>query len=159
NLFRKTAPKLIEAYQPDILITQLGVDTYYKDPLTQMGLSIKVYKDLAQTMKTCAKEYSHNKWLAVGGGGYLMTVVPRAWTLFLAKMLDVELENKLPDNWVREIREKVKNEEIPYLLWDRGDDVQVQLLSNPEIAKKIVEYNKTLLETCENKYLPNLSKV
>ncbi|MFX1257864.1 MAG: acetoin utilization protein AcuC, partial [Promethearchaeota archaeon] len=25
NLFRKTAPKLIEAYQPDILITQLGV--------------------------------------------------------------------------------------------------------------------------------------
>ncbi|MFW9880684.1 MAG: acetoin utilization protein AcuC, partial [Candidatus Thorarchaeota archaeon] len=32
NLFRKTAPQILETYNPDILITQLGVDTYFDDP-------------------------------------------------------------------------------------------------------------------------------
>jgi len=158
NLFRKTAPKLIEVYQPDILITQLGVDTHFKDPLTQMGLSIQVYRDLAQTLKTCAKEYCQNKWLALGGGGYLMTVVPRAWTLFFAKMLDVELENELPESWRQEVKEKVPYEETPYMLWDRGDKIEVELLANPEISKKMIEYNKSLIDICENEFLPKLIK-
>ncbi|GAG72190.1 unnamed protein product, partial [marine sediment metagenome] len=71
KLFRYTAPKILETYKPDILITQLGVDTYFGDPLTQMGLSLSVYRDIAQTLKTCAREYCQNKWVAVGGGGYL----------------------------------------------------------------------------------------
>jgi len=159
NLFRKTAPKLLETYAPDILITQLGVDTYYDDPLTQMGFSLAVYRDIAQSLKTSARDYCNNKWLAVGGGGYLMTVVPRAWTLFLARMLDVELKNELPDSWIQEVKENVPFEDTPYLLWDRGDKVEVQMLSHPEIAKKISEYTKSLIEISDKKYLPNLSKV
>jgi len=158
NLFRKTAPKLLETYAPDILITQLGVDTYYDDPLTQMGFSLAVYRDVAQTLKTSARDYCDNKWLAVGGGGYLMTVVPRAWSIFLAKMLDVELKNELPDSWIQEVKENVPFEETPYLLWDRGDKVEVQMLSHPEIAKKISEYTKSLIEISNERYLPNLGK-
>ncbi len=158
NLFRKTAPKLLEAYAPDILITQLGVDTYYDDPLTQMGFSLAVYRDIAQTLKTSARDYCNNKWLAVGGGGYLMTVVPRAWTIFLARMLDVELRNELPDSWIEEVKKNVPFEDTPYLLWDRGEKVEVQMLSHPEIAKKIIDYTKGLIEISNEKYLPNLSK-
>ena len=158
NLFRKTAPKLLETYDPDILITQLGVDTYYDDPLTQMGFSLAVYRDIAQTLKTSAREYCQNKWLALGGGGYLMTVVPRAWTIFLARMLDEELRNELPDSWIEEVKENVPFEETPYLLWDRGEKIEVQMLSHPEIAKKIIEYTKSLIEISDNKYLPTLSK-
>ena len=158
KLFRKTAPRILEAYAPDILFTQLGVDTYFKDPLTQMGFSISVYKDIAQTIKTCAKGYCQNKWVAVGGGGYLMTVVPRAWTLFLANMLDIELENKLPDIWIKEVKEKAPYEDAPYLLWDRGEKIEVEYLSHPEIAKKIIEYTKSLIAICDDKYLPNLVK-
>jgi acetoin utilization protein AcuC len=158
NLFRKTAPKLLEAYNPDILITQLGVDTYFDDPLTQMGFSLAVYRDIAQTLKTAAREYCQNKWLALGGGGYLMTVVPRAWTIFLARMLDVELKNELPDSWIKEVKESALYEDTPYLLWDRGEKVDVQLLSHPEIAKKIIDYTKSLIEISDEKFLPNLSK-
>ncbi|MFX0140393.1 MAG: acetoin utilization protein AcuC, partial [Candidatus Hodarchaeota archaeon] len=157
NLFRKTAPKILETYSPDILITQLGVDTYFDDPQTQMGFSLSLYRDIAQTMKTCAREYCQNKWVALGGGGYLITAVPRAWTLFLARMLDVELENKLPDSWIKEVKEKVPYEDTPYLLWDRGDAVEVQWLSHPEIAKKITDYTKSLIEFSNENYLPNLS--
>ncbi len=158
NLFRKTAPKLLEAYAPDILITQLGVDTYFDDPLTQMGFSLSIYRDIAQTLKTAAREYCQNKWVALGGGGYLMTVVPRAWTIFLSKMLDIELENELPDSWIKEAKEIDPYEDTPYLLWDRGEKVQVQMLSHPEITKKIIDYTKSLIEISNEKYIPNLGK-
>ncbi|TKJ20153.1 MAG: acetoin utilization protein AcuC [Promethearchaeota archaeon Loki_b32] len=158
NLFRKTAPKLLEAYAPDILITQLGVDTYFDDPLTQMGFSLSIYRDIAQTLKTAAREYCQNKWVALGGGGYLMTVVPRAWTIFLSKMLDIELENELPDSWIKEAKEIAQYEDPPYLLWDRGEKVQVQMLSHPEITKKIIDYTKSLIEISDEKYIPNLGK-
>ena len=158
NLFRKTAPKILETYAPDILITQLGVDTYYNDPLTQMGFSLSIYRDIAQTLKTSAREFCHNKWLAIGGGGYLMTVVPRAWTIFLANMLDVDLKNELPSEWINEVKQYVPNEDTPYLLWDRGDKVEVQHLSHPELALKIIEYTKSLVEFSNEKYLPNLVK-
>ena len=158
NLFRKTAPKILEAYAPDILITQLGVDTYFDDPLTQMGLSLAVYRDIAQTMKTSAREYCQNKWVALGGGGYLMTVVPRAWTIFLARMLDVELNNELPDSWIKEAKEDAPYEDTPYLLWDRGEKIEVQMLSHPEIAKKIIDYTKSLIEIANEKYIPYLSR-
>ncbi|MFX0000089.1 MAG: acetoin utilization protein AcuC [Candidatus Hermodarchaeota archaeon] len=158
NLFRKTAPQLLEAYSPDILITQLGVDTYFDDPLTQMGFSLSVYRDIAQTMKTSAREYCQNKWMALGGGGYLINVVPRAWSIFLARMLDIELKNELPDSWIQEVKANVPFEDTPYLLWDRGEKIEVEMLSHPEIAKKIIEYTKSLIEISNNIYLPNLSK-
>ncbi len=158
KLFRKTAPRILEAYQPDILVTQLGVDTYFDDPLTQMGLSIQVYRDIAQTMRTCAKDYCNDKWLALGGGGYLMTVVPRAWSLFLAKMLDVDLENEIPQNWIEEVKEKTPHENTPYLLWDRGDKSDVTLLKNPEITKKMIDYTKDLIKICDDEFIPALVK-
>ena len=158
NLFRKTVPKLLEAYSPDILFTQLGVDTYFNDPLTEMGLSIAVYRDIAQTIKTSTREFCQNRWVAFGGGGYLISVVPRAWTLFLAKMLNVELKNELPDSWIKEVKDDAPYEDIPYLLWDRGEKIEVQMLSHPEIAKKIIDYTKSLIEISNEKYLPYLTK-
>jgi acetoin utilization protein AcuC len=156
KLFRYCVPKILEAYAPDMLFTQLGVDMHYNDPLTQMGISISAYRDIAQTMETCARDYCQNKWVAVGGGGYLMSVVPRAWSLFLAKMLHEELPNELPPSWVNEVKELIPYEDIPYLLWDRNDKAELQLLSHPEIAKKMVDYNKELKILCEEKYLPEL---
>ena len=156
KLFRYCVPRILEEFSPDILFTQLGVDMHYDDPLTQMGLSLSVYRDIAQTIRSSVRDYCKNKWIAVGGGGYLMTVVPRAWTIFLAKMLEVELENALPDSWIDEVKKLVTYEETPYLLWDRNDKAEIQLLSHPEIAKKMIDYNKGLRELCDTKYLPNI---
>ncbi|MBY9020399.1 MAG: hypothetical protein KGD67_05030, partial [Candidatus Lokiarchaeota archaeon] len=158
KLFRYCVPRILEAYSPDVLFTQLGVDMHFNDPLTQMGVSISAYKDIAQTLYTCTHDYCNNKWVAVGGGGYLMTVVPRAWSVFLARMLDVKLENKLPNDWIQQVKKDVPNEDTPYLLWDHDDKSEVQLLSHPEIAKKMIDYNKELKNLCDNEYLPNISQ-
>ncbi|MFX1237893.1 MAG: acetoin utilization protein AcuC [Promethearchaeota archaeon] len=154
KLFRTTLPKILEAYKPNILVTQLGVDTHYLDPLTHMGFSLSGYSDIAQTIKTSAREYCDNRWLALGGGGYLMSVVPRAWSLFLAKMLDVELENKLPEAWYEEFKEKVPFEKAPFYLWDRADEIQRKFLADSEIAKKMIEHNNELIRICKEQYIP-----
>ena len=156
KLFRYCVPRILDAYKPDILFTQLGTDMYHGDPLTQMGLSVSVYRDVAQTIRTSVRDYCNNKWIAVGGGGYLMNVVPRAWTLFLARMLEVELLNELPEEWRNEIKKKVPYEDTPYMLWDRDDSAEVQLLANPESAKKMIEYNKELRSICDETFIPNI---
>ena len=46
-----------------------------------------------------------------------------------------------------------------YALWDRGDKIEVDLLANPEIARKMYDYNKVLIEVCEEKYLPSLKQI
>lgn len=157
KLFRYCIPKILQAYSPDILLTQLGVDMHYSDPLTQMGLSIAVYRDIAQTMRSSARDYCQNRWLAVGGGGYSMTVVPRAWTIFLSKMLDVDLKNELPDTWIAEVKKDVSYEDTPILLWDRDDKSEVQLLAHPEIAKKMIDYNKDLKRICDEEFIPRIN--
>ncbi|MFX1273462.1 MAG: acetoin utilization protein AcuC [Promethearchaeota archaeon] len=158
DLLRKTAPKILETYKPDILLTQLGVDTNHRDPLTQLGLSVSIYRDIAQSLKTSAREYCQNKWLAFGGGGYLMSVVPRAWSLFLAKMLEVEIENKLPEIWYKEFKKKVRFEKAPFYLWERADDIDKRYLSDPDWAKNMIEYKNSLIKLCEETYLPRLAK-
>jgi hypothetical protein len=85
-----------------------------------------------------------------------MTVVPRAWTLFLAQMLGVSLENHLPHKWVEEVRQKVSHEETPHNMWDHDDKIEVQLLSHPELAAKMYNYVDKLIHTCDEKYLPNI---
>ncbi|MBD3195423.1 MAG: acetoin utilization protein AcuC [Candidatus Lokiarchaeota archaeon] len=156
RLFKECIPKILDTYRPDLLVTQLGVDTHFNDPLTQLGASIKLYKLLAKEIDKYTQKYCNNKWLAVGGGGYLMTVVPRAWSLFLAQMLNIELENELPQEWIQEAKKSVTNEDTPYLLWDRGDKIEVQLLAHPELAKKMNEYTNSLIELCNNQYIENL---
>ena len=86
-----------------------------------------------------------------------MNVVPRAWSIYLAKMLDVDLDNELPDEWRQEAVKKVPHENTPYLLWDRADEIERELLANPEVAKKMVTYLNQLISTCNTEYLPNLS--
>ncbi|MHA1147642.1 MAG: acetoin utilization protein AcuC [Promethearchaeota archaeon] len=157
KLFRTCIPRILEAYSPDLLITQLGVDTHINDPLTQFGMSIGVHRDLAQTIKTSAREYCNDKWLALGGGGYSMTVVPRVWSLYLAKMLEVELKNELPDDWRQEAVNKAPFEEKPIMLWDRADKNTQMLLANPDSTKKMIEYLNQLIKICNNEYLPRIS--
>ena len=73
-------------------------------------------------------------------------------------MLEVEVDNKLPESWIAEVKQKVPHENTPYMLWDRADKSEVDLLANPEVAKKMIEYKNSLIKICEEKFLPPLTK-
>jgi len=104
--FEAIVPELILAFSPDVVMTQLGVDTFYNDPLTNFHLSIEGYEKVLRRIKGLAP-----KWVALGGGGYNISNVVRSWTLAWAIMNEVELNEELPESFLKktagmEIEEK-----------------------------------------------------
>ncbi|UCC67096.1 MAG: acetoin utilization protein AcuC [Armatimonadota bacterium] len=91
--FREAVAPLLEAFEPDFLVTQLGVDTHYQDPLTHMCLTTRGYMSVVEELAQRA-----GRWIAVGGGGYDVTVVPRAWTLAFARMVGEEPPEHMPES-------------------------------------------------------------
>jgi acetoin utilization protein AcuC len=89
--FTAIVPPLVEAYKPDVVVTQLGVDTFHDDPLAHGDLTTAGFVAVLQQLKTLAP-----RWIATGGGGYNVTNVARAWTLAWGMMNDVEIPDALP---------------------------------------------------------------
>jgi acetoin utilization protein AcuC len=94
--FDEIVPPLIHTFQPDIVVTQLGVDSFYNDPLTNLHLTIRGYEKILQRIKELAP-----RWVGLGGGGYDVSNVARAWTLVWAVMNGVELSDGLPETFLK----------------------------------------------------------
>ena len=97
RVFDEVVPELVHAFKPDVVVTQLGVDTFYDDPLTNLHLSIFGFERILKKIKNLAP-----KWIALGGGGYNISNVARAWTLAWAVMNGIELNEKLPESFLKE---------------------------------------------------------
>ncbi len=95
--FLEVVPPLLRAFAPDVLVTQLGIDSYHSDPLTHLQVTTQGYLE-------AIKELSRGEvpWLALGGGGYDLSAVARAWTLAYGVMLDVEWPDRVPEAFARE---------------------------------------------------------
>jgi acetoin utilization protein AcuC len=89
--FRETVPAALHRFGADIIVSQLGVDTHIRDPLANLALTTAGHVALFQDLRNLAP-----RWLALGGGGYEIDVVPRSWTLALGIMADFDLPAELP---------------------------------------------------------------
>jgi len=98
--FEEIVPTLIHAFQPDIVVSQLGVDTFYNDPLTDLHLTIHGYEKIIRRIRHLAP-----RWVALGGGGYDISNVARAWTLAWAVMNGIELNDELPESYAEKTAE------------------------------------------------------
>ncbi|HEY7874489.1 MAG TPA: acetoin utilization protein AcuC [Actinomycetota bacterium] len=79
--------QLAGAFSPDVVVTQLGADTHWGDPLANLGLTMPVYPRMAELLHDVVHEHAHGRWVATGGGGYQAdTVVPKVWTMHFARM-------------------------------------------------------------------------
>jgi acetoin utilization protein AcuC len=93
--FSALVPPLLEKYRPDVVVTQLGVDTYWNDPLASLELTTNGFCRVISYLTGHAKA-----WVALGGGGYNVSNVARAWTLAWAIMNGVELGEDLPESMI-----------------------------------------------------------
>jgi acetoin utilization protein AcuC len=90
--FLEIVPPLLRAFAPEVIVTQLGVDSFYNDPLANLSLTTKGFTRAVRFFKELKIP-----WVALGGGGYHLVNVARAWTLAWSIMLDRELgQEKLP---------------------------------------------------------------
>ena len=98
--FGEIVPPVLRAYQPQLIVTQLGCDTHALDPLAHLALSIDGMRTAYRLLHELAHELCAGKWVAVGGGGYeIVQVVPRAWTHAIAEMAGVAVDGPTPDEW------------------------------------------------------------
>ncbi|APU13814.1 MULTISPECIES: acetoin utilization protein AcuC [Actinoalloteichus] len=100
--FHAVVPSLLAAFEPQLLVTQCGVDTHREDPLADLALTVDGHRAIYRTLRDLAETHAGGRWLALGGGGYSpFRVVPRSWTHLLAVLLDRDLapETTIPAGW------------------------------------------------------------
>ncbi|MFQ6034735.1 MAG: acetoin utilization protein AcuC, partial [Sedimentisphaerales bacterium] len=74
--FNTIAVPLIAAYNPDVIVLQLGADALAGDPLANLYLTNNVYVEVIDSLLTFNKPI-----IATGGGGYNVDNTIRAWAL------------------------------------------------------------------------------
>ena len=74
--FRAVATPLIDAFDPDMIVLELGMDGLAGDPLTHMGLTNNAHAEVIEYVIALGKPF-----LATGGGGYHLENTARAWAM------------------------------------------------------------------------------
>ncbi|MBM3942913.1 MAG: acetoin utilization protein AcuC [SAR202 cluster bacterium] len=95
--FMEVVPPLLRAFAPDVLVTQLGIDSYHSDPLTHLQLTSQGYIAAVSELSRLGVP-----WLALGGGGYDLGAVARCWTLAYGVMLDTQWPDELPEGVLKQ---------------------------------------------------------
>jgi acetoin utilization protein AcuC len=95
--FTEAVPQRIEQFRPDVIVSQLGVDTFRSDPLAHLNITTEGFCTMVGMIKSLAP-----KWVALGGGGYDVTNVARAWTLAWAIMNDVRAPDEIPPSFLQQ---------------------------------------------------------
>lgn len=97
KVFNEIVPPFIREFAPDVIVTQLGVDSFESDPITHLGLTTNSFEKIIEMFHSF-----DIPWVALGGGGYDLGNVARAWTLAWAIMNDVVAPNIIPKDFIRQ---------------------------------------------------------
>jgi acetoin utilization protein AcuC len=97
--FEAVVPPLLRAFRPDALVIQLGIDAHRTDPLTHLALSIQGFLRAVRRLLEFAPRV-----VALGGGGYDIANVARAWTGSWAALNDMTLPEPIPASLHADLR-------------------------------------------------------
>ena len=97
--FQAVVPPLLERFKPDVIVAQLGIDSHRTDPLTHLALDVQGFARALARIVPLAPRI-----IALGGGGYDVRNVARAWTVAWAVLNGVELPATLPEAFAEDVR-------------------------------------------------------
>lgn len=96
--FDEIAYPLIAAFNPDVIVTQIGADTFRTDPLSRLEITTHSYSYILRKIKALKIP-----WVALGGGGYDQMNTARAWTIAWGIMNGIDLKSRLPSLFIKKI--------------------------------------------------------
>jgi acetoin utilization protein AcuC len=96
DAFDEVVPPVARAFAPDVVVAQLGIDSHRTDPLTHLALSVDGFLAAVRRILQVAP-----RLVALGGGGYDLANVARAWTGAWALMNGVTLPDRLPPGFLQ----------------------------------------------------------
>jgi acetoin utilization protein AcuC len=97
--FEQVVPPLFGAFRPDAVVAQLGIDSHRTDPLTHLALDVQGFTRAVSRITELSP-----KLICLGGGGYDLPNVARAWTAAWAVLNGVELPAALPASFAGDLR-------------------------------------------------------
>lgn len=126
---------MVRDFEPDIIVTQDGVDPHHQDPLAHLQMRMATFPRLWRVLHDMADEVTDGRWIALGGGGYNVDVLPRAWALLFAEMTGAALPDAIPADWLALARDLTGR-----------DDLTAHLMDDPEPEVDEAERTRADLE-------------
>ncbi len=90
HVFRQVVPPLINAFQPDFIVLEIGMDILSVDPLTHLNMTNNAIADTIPIIRDISVPV-----LMLGGGGYNPEATARGWALAWQVLCDAEKEADL----------------------------------------------------------------
>lgn len=84
------AEAFIEAAAPEFILLQCGADSLAGDPLTGLRYTEAAHAHAAKRLRAIADRHAGGRLLALGGGGYDLDNLARAWTAVVREMADIQ---------------------------------------------------------------------
>lgn len=91
TVFQPVIDKVMQFYQPTAIVLQCGADSLAGDRLGCFNLSIKGHGECVKYVKSFGLPL-----LVLGGGGYTLRNVARAWTYETSILVDENINNEIP---------------------------------------------------------------
>jgi acetoin utilization protein AcuC len=84
-------PKL-EAFNPEAIVLQMGTDSHALDPLAAIENNAQTWLEAVKDIQATNKPL-----VALGGGGYNLTTVPRMWVAATLTLLGISVPESVPE--------------------------------------------------------------
>ncbi len=136
--FEQVVPPLLDAFRPDVVVAQLGIDSHRTDPLTHLELDVQGFARAVARIAELSP-----RLVCLGGGGYDLPNVARAWTAAWAVLNGVELPAALPASFAPDVE---RYEFAVQTLWDPPDPpADIKRLRAAEFARAQVDAIRKLI--------------
>jgi acetoin utilization protein AcuC len=138
--FEAVVPPLLGRFKPDVIVAQLGIDSHRTDPLTHLALDVQGFaRALARIVPLAPKV------VALGGGGYDVRNVARAWTVAWAVLNGVTLPAALPEAFADDVQRYGFG---ALRLWDEPQELP------EELRRAVNEYAARQVEAVQRTIFP-----
>ncbi len=92
SAFKRGILTAITQFQPEAIVFQMGTDAHFSDPLAQLLVTAREWLEAVHLVKKL-----RTPLVALGGGGYNLSAVPRMWTAAVLTLLDKPIP-AMPDD-------------------------------------------------------------
>ncbi len=94
--FENAVPELLDRFEPDGFVLQLGADAHANDPLAHLGLSSRGWLRGVDRLLEISEGFPT---VLTGGGGYHLPTVERLWAMAALRSAD----RSVPEEWHDEV--------------------------------------------------------
>ncbi|MBS1719081.1 MAG: acetoin utilization protein AcuC [Armatimonadetes bacterium] len=132
--FKETAIPALRAFQPEAIVLQMGVDTHFADKLGHLNNTAQEWLEAVIAIKELGVPI-----VALGGGGYTITNVPRMWAAACLTLSDIPFDHAVPADLAE--------------AWDMPRYFDPYL---PTPREQGIEWAEDVVNTLIDDHLPNL---